>query len=141
MLPQASPQQAFVSLFTGFMPANAADAGKVALELRKRKSVLDTVDRSFAGVLPSMGQWDRQRLQRHYDEVRALEKLLATPAPMMGGACELPADPGADRRWAAISDRWDGAAAVATARRINVRMPSPSWCTWRSSAISPARSR
>ena len=96
VLPQTSPKQAFDGLFTGFMPANSADAGKQALELQKRKSVLDTVDRSFAGLLPRLGQWDRQRIERHYEEVRALEKLLATPAPMTGGACKLPADPGAD---------------------------------------------
>lgn len=98
VLPQTSPKQAFGGLFTGFIPTNiaSADASRLALELQKCKSVLDTVDRSFAGLLPRMGQWDRQRLQRHYDEVRALEKLLATPAPMTGGACQLPADPGAD---------------------------------------------
>ncbi len=93
---RVSPRQAYDSLFTGFAPPDPADAARKRFELSKRKSMLDLVDRNIAGLLPRMGAYDRERLDRHYTEVRALEKLLnATPSDQVG-ACELLPDPGPD---------------------------------------------
>ncbi len=94
--PQISPKQAYDQLFTGFTPDDPAEAAKKALELSKRKSVLDLVDRNMSGLMPRLGAYDRERMERHYDEIRAIEKLLdAAPVDQIG-ACELLEDPGAD---------------------------------------------
>lgn len=87
--PQTSPKQAWSKLTTSF----GADEPAKQLELRKRKSVLDLVDRDMAGLLPKLGAWDRQRIERHYDEVRALEQLLNAPAPQCTPMPEPPPDP------------------------------------------------
>ncbi len=96
VIPQSSPKQAYDTLFTGFVPDDPALAAAKALEQKKRRSVLDHVDRNMTGLMPKLSQWDRQRLERHYDEVRALEALLDATPPSQTGACALLADPGAD---------------------------------------------
>jgi hypothetical protein len=94
--PQTSPKQAYDSLFTSFVPDDPVAAAAKAFETRKRKSILDRVDRSMSGLLPRLGAWDRARMERHYDEVRAIEALLDAEAPSVSGACSLLPDPGAD---------------------------------------------
>jgi hypothetical protein len=100
---QTSPKQAYESLFTGFTPGDDAAAAAAVLELEKRRSILDVVDRNMSGLLPRLGSWDRQRLERHYDEVRALEKLVSEPPPAQGASCLLPEDPGEDP---AVGGNW-----------------------------------
>ena len=75
--PVVSPRAAFDSLFTNFTPPNdAAAAAKQDFLLRSRKSVLDLVSGRLQTLIanPGLGTADHQRLQRHFDEVRDLER-------------------------------------------------------------------
>ncbi len=105
--PTFSPQIAFQSLFSGFMPTNQADAAKAAALLRERKSVLDLVAADTQTLLPKLGVSDRSRLQQHLDEVRALENRISVVPPMTS-ICQSPMDPGADPPIAGASDIYFG---------------------------------
>lgn len=97
--PTVSPRAAFDALFTNFTPPNdAAAAAKQAFLLRSRKSVLDLVSGRLQNLVadPRLGTADQQRLQRHFDEVRDLERQISSVAPPMTSTCGKPADPGAD---------------------------------------------
>ncbi len=92
--PYSSPRQAYDALFTGFVPDDPVAAAEKAFLLEKRKSALDLVDRRMNGLLERLSHADQVRLERHYDEVRALETRLDAIAPDQVGACELLPDPG-----------------------------------------------
>jgi hypothetical protein len=96
--PQTSPQQAFQALFSNFATpgVDPATAKRLAFELKSRRSVLDLVKGDAERLVPKLGTADRQRLQRHLDELRALELRVSTMAPTMTSTCLKPADPGAD---------------------------------------------
>jgi hypothetical protein len=96
IVPQASPRQAYDALFTGFVPDDPAVAAAKAFELEKRKSVLDLVDRRMNGLMTRVSAADRVRLDKHYQQIRAIEELLAATPPDQQGACQLLPDPGAD---------------------------------------------
>jgi hypothetical protein len=93
--PIVSPRLAFESLFAGFTPSDPADARRAQMLLRQRKSVLDLVAGDMQALVPRLGGADRARLQRHFDEVRALEQRLGMAAPT-DRRCKQPAHPGAD---------------------------------------------
>jgi Protein of unknown function (DUF1552) len=95
---QDSPYTAFQSIFGNFTP-NSEDAGARALfdfNQRTRRSVLDLITAKRARVLGMVGAADKQRLERHFDEIRALERRIASMPQSAGGQCQVPADPGAD---------------------------------------------
>lgn len=96
--PQVSPSQAFNSLFGNFTApgVDAATAAKLERERRARASVLDLVRSDTAALLPKLGAADKIRLQRHYDELRALEQRVAAIPPVQGSSCQKPPAPGAD---------------------------------------------
>ncbi len=96
--PQTSPRQAWQALFSNFTPSgvDAATRKRLEFELRSRRSVLDLVRGDTAQLVPRLGAADRQRLQRHLDELRDLERRVATLAPPETTSCRAPADPGAD---------------------------------------------
>jgi hypothetical protein len=96
VVPTTRPQQAYQALFNLFPSDDPAERARQALELAKRKSVLDLVDRRMSGLLPKLGAADKARLDRHYEEIRALEALLGKTVSLSGGACAPVADPGAD---------------------------------------------
>ena len=91
-----SPQQAFNSLFQGFTPPDPGDAAERDFLLRSRKSVLDLVRQSYETLHPKLGQADRIRIQRHFEEIRALEERVAAIPPEAEGICMVPMDPGMD---------------------------------------------
>jgi hypothetical protein len=91
-----SPRAAFDSLFQSFTPVDPAEAARRAFLLKQRKSVLDLVGHKTEKLLPQLGTSDRQRMQRHLDEVRDLERRISAIAPDGGGACKLLPDPGTD---------------------------------------------
>jgi hypothetical protein len=93
---QSSPQIAFNSLFSGFMPAGQADQEKFAFAQRARKSVLDVVLDKQKKLLGKVSSADRVRLERHFDELRALELRVSAVPASGGGACMMPAAYGAD---------------------------------------------
>jgi hypothetical protein len=93
---QASPQIAFNSLFSGFMPSGQAAQDQFAFAQRARKSVLDVVLDKQKKLLAKVSSSDRARLTRHFDELRALELRVSALPPAAGGACVLPTAYGAD---------------------------------------------
>jgi hypothetical protein len=95
--PIVSPRAAFKALFSGFIPDDADPAAKAQAELllARRKSVLDLIADDAQGLLDKLGKVDRERMERHYDEIRALENQLEH-VPEIGGACKLPLEPGDD---------------------------------------------
>lgn len=56
----------------------------------RRKSVLDLVDKQYAGLAPKLGADDKKKLEQHLDAVRELEKRLDKPGGTLGGSCQLP---------------------------------------------------
>ena len=96
VVPVVSPRQAYDSLFLGFVPDDPAEAAAKELELDKRRSVLDLVDRRMGGLVDRLGTADRTRLEQHYDEIRALEMRLELDGPKVGGECQQLPDPGND---------------------------------------------
>jgi hypothetical protein len=94
--PQFSPQVAFQDLFAGFVPSDPQEAAEALLLLERRRSILDLVADDTGRLIEKLGAADKQRLERHLDELRALEnKLQAIDAPP-GGACKPLDDPGPD---------------------------------------------
>lgn len=93
---QISPRLAWLELTGGIVPSDPSLAAQRVRDLERRRSVLDLVDRRSAVLAAKLGADDRARLERHYDEVRALELRLATPPQADDGVCSIPQDPGSD---------------------------------------------
>ena len=93
--PQVSPQAAYQSLVSVFEPEDPDEVARLTLELAKRRSVLDFVASDTERLMSVLGRSDQQRMQRHLDELRALELRLQT-LTAGSGACELIDDPGED---------------------------------------------
>lgn len=94
--PIASPRLAFDSLFTGFSAEDPEEAARRAALLDEDRSVLDLVRGRAERLIGKLGRADRLRLERHFDEIRALETRIAMIPETTTGSCrELP-DPGAD---------------------------------------------
>jgi Protein of unknown function (DUF1552) len=99
MPPVVSPKAAFDALFSNFTPpSSAADQARQDFLLRSRKSVLDLVGGKLQRLAsnPQLGLADQQRLQRHYDEIRALELQISALPPPATATCQRPTDPGVD---------------------------------------------
>lgn len=94
--PVSSPRQAFDSLFLGFVPKDEIEAAAQALEIAKRKSILDVVDRRMGGMVDKLGGADKAKLDQHLQEIRDIEALLNATPPDLVGACALLDDPGND---------------------------------------------
>jgi len=109
--PIVSPSGAFQNVFAGFTPPSmmTPGGGPVAPDpavdrmRREELSVLDMVSASATRLKARLGRPDLVRLERHFDEIRALELRLGTipgdPKPMppaAGNGCALPVKPGAD---------------------------------------------
>ncbi|AKF03065.1 DUF1552 domain-containing protein [Sandaracinus amylolyticus] len=92
--PVISPRLAFDTLFSGGAPTSDEDAAARALRLQQRRSVLDSVGDRISRLMGRVGAADRRRLERHFDELRAIER--AIDEIPTTGACEVPADPGRD---------------------------------------------
>jgi hypothetical protein len=92
---QTSPQVAFQSLFDNFgEPTDGAPVDDY--RRRARLSVLDLVGNKREQVLLGLGQNDRQRIERHYDELRDLERRIDAATTPQGSSCVALDDPGAD---------------------------------------------
>jgi hypothetical protein len=97
--PLVSPKAAFDALFSNFTPPNnSAEKAKQDFLLRSRTSVLDLVRGNVQKLSnsPKLGASDKQRLTRHFDEIRDLERQIAAVPPAMSGLCNKPANPGTD---------------------------------------------
>jgi hypothetical protein len=96
--PIISPRLLFESLFSGFVPPDADPEELAAAEfaLRRRKSILDLVQGDAGRLVGVLGGSDKQRMERHFDELRDLERRLDELEPLPEGECSLPAHPGDD---------------------------------------------
>lgn len=93
---QVSPQIAYQSLFSGFVPDDPEAAARLDFEMRSRRSVLDLVLDKRRELLKIVGRADEQRLERHFDEIRDLEQRVAATPSGGGAECRVLNDPGAD---------------------------------------------
>jgi hypothetical protein len=94
--PVVSPRLAYEALFTGFAPADPADAARARLELTRRRTVLDLVRGRAERLVARVGRADRVRLEQHFDEIRRLETRLDALDGSAPAACSLPRHPGDD---------------------------------------------
>lgn len=91
--PITSPKVAWSSL--NFQPTDPAETEKAKALLARRKSILDLVADDTEALTKRLGSADKVRMERHLDELRALEKQLEALQPSEG-TCQPPADPGQD---------------------------------------------
>jgi hypothetical protein len=92
---QVSPLLVYRSLFDGFTPDGSGEAAQHDFDQRARRSVLSLITDKRQALLAKVGAADRVRLERHFDEIRALEmRILAMPVGE--GACMRPVEPGED---------------------------------------------
>src|SRR5207244_1307079 len=93
MPPVVSPRAAFDALFSNFTPPNdAVEAARQDFLLRSRKSVLDLVSGKLQKLTsdPRLGRADQDRLQRHFDEIRDLERQISAVPPVATATCQKP---------------------------------------------------
>ena len=94
--PFFSPRVAYESLFSNFVPPDPAQAAAAEFLLNRRRSVVDMVREHAEKLSARMGSADRQRLERHLQEVRDLESRLDAIPPDLVGDCALLPHPGED---------------------------------------------
>jgi len=90
-----SPLLVYRSLFDGFTPGGATEAAAHDFALRARRSVLSLITDKRQALVSRVGAADRVRLERHFDEIRALELRIAS-TPVGDGACQKPGEPAED---------------------------------------------
>ncbi len=94
--PITSPRVAFEALFAGFVPPDPAEAEKAKRLLEMRKSVVDLVADDAGLLVPRLGRADQIRMERHFDELRALEGRLDAMELPDAPSCQLLQHPGDD---------------------------------------------
>lgn len=94
---QVSPMVAYQSLFDNFSANGDAEAHAMhEFRRRARLSVLDLISDQRQQVLVGLSSSDRQRLERHYDELRSLEQRIDGATELGGDECIKPDSPGED---------------------------------------------
>jgi hypothetical protein len=93
---QDSPRTAFAALFGNFTPQGGANQAQFDWTQRSRRSVLDLITAKRTRLLSDVGSADRERLGRHFDEIRALEQRITAMPTTAAGSCQRPAAPSAD---------------------------------------------
>ena len=88
--PRLDPQDIFTTLFgsiTGGGGMTGPDPNAIAL--MRKKSILDFVDKRYAGLMTKLGTDDRARLDQHLTQVRTLEQriVITTTPPPTSGIC------------------------------------------------------
>lgn len=94
--PITSPRVAYEALFSGFVPPDPAEAAKAKTLLAMRKSIVDLVKDDAGALVPRLGKADQLRMQRHFDELRALETRLDAVELPDAPNCKVLAHPGDD---------------------------------------------
>jgi Protein of unknown function (DUF1552) len=93
---QDSPRTAFQTVFGNFTPSDGAARAQFDWTQRSRRSVLDLITQKRQRLIDKAGAADRARLNRHFDEIRALEQRISNLPSTAAGACSKPSDPGTD---------------------------------------------
>jgi hypothetical protein len=91
-----SPLIVYRSLFDGFTPGTSSADAQHDFDLRARTSVLSLILDKRDRLVGKVGAADKQRLERHFDEIRDLETRIGNMATGGGGACQKPTQPGDD---------------------------------------------
>ncbi len=94
--PISSPLVAYNALFGNFVPTDPKEAEKAKFLLERRKSVIDLVKNDAQNLIGKLGAADKIRMQRHFDELRALEIKLNQIQPPSTPTCMQLPDPGPD---------------------------------------------
>lgn len=90
-----SPRLAYQSLFSGFVPENEGREEAI-LRLQQRRDILTAVHSRTSRVMSRLGTQDQRTVQRHLEELAALQNRLAMiPEPGVG-SCAVPTSPGED---------------------------------------------
>jgi hypothetical protein len=88
--PIRSPKEAFDEVFASFQ----IPEDEFAKMAQQRASVVDVVAKDLASLSSRLPSADKQKLERHLDEIRALEKKMAQQGALL--CTEIPAGPGED---------------------------------------------
>jgi hypothetical protein len=95
--PIFSPRLAYDSLFSDLAPSDGTEVDERNALLARDHSVLDLVSSNAERLLSRLGTLDRQRLQRHFDEIRDLERRLGDVGEATAAStCHATDDPGED---------------------------------------------
>jgi hypothetical protein len=89
--PIANLQVAYDKLFS--LPGLGSASAEELARLKRRRSVLDLVLPRANQLLGQVGAADRERLERHFDEIRNLERALAEQTTGAGATCKKLATP------------------------------------------------
>lgn len=98
LLPTLKPLDAYTQLFAGFVPGGT-DAAKMLLDLKKRKSVLDSALRELARLKTLAPASQAPKIEAHTAAIRELELALQAKidaSTTSAGVCKLPAAPDAN---------------------------------------------
>jgi hypothetical protein len=93
---QVSPAVAYQALFDNFTPDDTSAQAAHDFRKRARLSVLDLIAEKRDRVLTGLSAADRIRVERHYDELRALELRIEGATDLAAGECSRPTAPGED---------------------------------------------
>jgi hypothetical protein len=93
IVPQQSPKLAYTDLFGALPPGDPEAQLTFERARRKRLSILDLLLDGRARLVSRVGAADRRRLEKHFDEIRAIESRLAE---LTTAACTKLDDPGDD---------------------------------------------
>jgi hypothetical protein len=91
-----SPKATFQLLFQNFVPPDPADRAKLEAELKKRKSILDVVRKSYERTSQRVGNADKIRIDEHLARIRDLEVRLGSLVTPNGPTCKQLPNPGED---------------------------------------------
>ena len=92
-----SPRLAYQSLFSGFVKPDSSNNTLALQKQAQRRGILALIRERTQSVLPRLGRWDQLRMERHFDELSALEgRLEGIPEPGSAGACSAPTEVGED---------------------------------------------
>lgn len=84
--PRIDPVEIFNALF-GHIDPNQGDA---AVALARKKSILDFLDRRYAGLSQRLGMADRAKLEEHLSRIREMEESLDSLGQGGGNTCQPP---------------------------------------------------
>jgi hypothetical protein len=110
---QVSPLVAYQSLFDNFTPDEGEAQVAHDFRQRARASVLDLIGDKRDQVLVGLSTADRQRIERHYDELRQLESRIDGATELAEGQCTRP-DPYGDDPPIGADNAGSGSSDIAT---------------------------
>ncbi len=89
--PEDDPLAVFKRVFSS-LPGLGGNPGMVDVTFKRRKGVLDFVNRELSALSPRLGAEQRQKLDSHLSSLRQIEQQLQAPPPPEAG-CVLPPQP------------------------------------------------